>query len=108
MQIMAYACLKDACLWEAFQKVMDHYSHNWLQSTEIIQYLQGSTNDSGPWWAQCVWLFVAQIQHRLWLAGDLVVLIKEGVSAITDSVLGSMDIPVEEAEEATKAAAAWP
>ncbi|KAL3135464.1 hypothetical protein ABBQ38_005949 [Trebouxia sp. C0009 RCD-2024] len=38
-------------------------------------------------------------------AGDLVVLIKEGVSAITDSVLGSMDMPVEEAEEATKAAA---
>lgn len=39
-------------------------------------------------------------------AGDLVVLIKEGVSAITDSILGSLDIPVEEAEEATKAAAA--
>ncbi|KAA6420341.1 MAG: pyruvate carboxylase [Trebouxia sp. A1-2] len=37
---------------------------------------------------------------------DLVVLIKEGVSAITDSILGSLDIPVEEAEEATKAAAA--
>jgi len=34
-----------------------------------------------------------------------VVLIKEGVSAITDSVLGSLDMPVEEAEEATKAAA---
>lgn len=37
--------------------------------------------------------------------GDLVVLIKEGVSAVTDSILGSMDTPVEEAEEATKAAA---
>lgn len=33
------------------------------------------------------------------------VLIKEGVTAITDSVLGSMDIPVEEAEAATEAAA---
>lgn len=38
-------------------------------------------------------------------AGDLVVLIKEGVSAITDSILGSMDMPVEEAEEATQTAA---
>lgn len=37
--------------------------------------------------------------------GDLVVLIKEGVSAITDSNLGSMDMPVEEAEAATEAAA---
>lgn len=37
--------------------------------------------------------------------GDLVVLIKEGVSAITDSILGSMDMPVEEAEAATEAAA---
>ena len=39
-------------------------------------------------------------------AGDLVVLIKEGVSAITDSILGSMDMPVEEGEEARKAAVA--
>lgn len=31
-------------------------------------------------------------------AGDLVVLIKEGVTAVTDSVLGSLDMPVEEAE----------
>ena len=40
--------------------------------------------------------------------GDLVVLIKEGVSAVTDSILGSMDLPmtVEEAEEATEQAAA--
>ena len=36
------------------------------------------------------------------------VLIKEGVSAVTDSILGSMDLPmtVEEAEEATEQAAA--
>ena len=39
-------------------------------------------------------------------AGDLVVLIKEGVSAITDSILGSLDVSVEEAEETTKATAA--
>lgn len=39
-------------------------------------------------------------------AGDLLVLIKEGVAKITDSILGSMDMPVEEAEEATEKAAA--
>ena len=38
--------------------------------------------------------------------GDLVVLIKEGVAKITDSILGSIDMPVEEAEELTKQAAA--
>lgn len=31
-------------------------------------------------------------------------LIKEGVAKITDSILGSMDIPVDEAEKATQAA----
>lgn len=50
-------------------------------------------------WLQCVPTMLD------YCAGDLVVLIKEGVSAITDSILGSMDIPVEAAEEATTAAA---
>lgn len=48
------------------------------------------------------WCFISDGEF---FAGDLVVLIKEGVSAITDSILGSIDISPEEAEEALKAAA---
>ena len=50
-------------------------------------------------------LWTLNLPSMLDCVGDLVVLIKEGVSAITDSILGSMDMPVEEAEEASEAAA---
>lgn len=45
-------------------------------------------------------LHLSRHPHHLvdWHVGDLVVLIKEGVTAVTDSVLGSLDMPVEEAE----------